>query len=143
MATVKNSLRRGNPMSKTETQQLYEELQAIRSELSDMSNQVKWIREHIQESPTSESLYHRSRYLLPVLLEADETGGYVVTSPILPGLVTEGDDSQEAVQHAKDAAESLLESMIEDGDTLPAELSGYQPGDELSIFAVSSVIEAA
>jgi antitoxin HicB len=130
-------------MSKSETQQLYQELQAIRSELSAMSNQVKWIREHIQESPTSESSYRRSRYLLPVLLEADETGGYVVTSPILPGLVTEGDDSQEAVQHAKDAAETLLEAMIEDGDTLPAELSGYQAGDELSIFAVSSVIEAA
>jgi predicted RNase H-like HicB family nuclease len=129
-------------MSKTETQQLYEELQAIRTELSDMSNQVRWIREHMPESPTNESIYHRSRYLLPVLLEADETGGYVVTSPILPGLVTEGDDSQEAIQHAKDAAESLLESMIEDGDTLPVELSGYHSGDELSIFAVSSDIEA-
>jgi predicted RNase H-like HicB family nuclease len=130
-------------MSKTETQYLYEELQAIRLELSDMSNQVKWIRDHIQEGPISEGVYHRSRYLLPVLLEADETGGYVVTSPILPGLVTEGDDSQEAIQHAKDAAESLLDSMVEDGDVLPAELNGYQPGDELSIFAVSTLIEAA
>ena len=67
--------------------------------------------------------------VLPVLLEPDETGGYVVTSTLLPGLVTEGDTRQEALLHAMEAAEGLLEVMLEDGDEVPAELLGYQPGD--------------
>lgn len=76
-------------------------------------------------------------YYLPVFLEPDGIGGYVVTSPLLPGLVTEGENLSEAIQHAKDAAETLLTVMLEDGDPLPAELSHYQPGDKLFIVVVN------
>jgi predicted RNase H-like HicB family nuclease len=47
--------------------------------------------------------------------------------------VTEGDTRQEALSHAKEAAEGLLEVMLEDNDELPDELHGYQPGDTLTV----------
>lgn len=82
-------------------------------------------------------MMRQSSYTLPLFLEPDGTGGYVVTSPLLPGLVTEGDNHSEAIQHAKDAAESLLAAMLEDGDPLPVELSRYLLGDELAILVVN------
>ena len=45
-----------------------------------------------------------SNYTFTVHLEPDtEAGGYVVTCPALPGLVTEGDTLQEALAMAADA----------------------------------------
>jgi predicted RNase H-like HicB family nuclease len=105
---------------------LYEDLQAVRQEL-------KVLRERVEQLETYLGEKSQRTYVLPVLLEPDETGGYVVTSPFLPGLVTEGDTRQEALSHAKEAAEGLLEVMLEDNDELPDELHGYQPGDTLTV----------
>ncbi|HEX6385190.1 MAG TPA: type II toxin-antitoxin system HicB family antitoxin [Anaerolineae bacterium] len=104
----------------------YEDLHAVRDEL-------KVLRERIEQLETRLGEKGQRTYVLPILLEPDETGGYVVTSTLLPGLVTEGDTRQEAMLHAREAAEGLLEVMLEDGDDLPAELLGYQPGDPLTI----------
>jgi predicted RNase H-like HicB family nuclease len=46
-----------------------------------------------------------------VLFEPAEVGGYVVTCPALPGLVTEGDTYEEARQRAVEAIEAYLESL--------------------------------
>jgi len=43
-----------------------------------------------------------------VLTEDPEDGGYVVTVPEIPGLVTEGDSVEEAMEMAKDAIETYL-----------------------------------
>ena len=43
-----------------------------------------------------------------VLTEDKEDGGYVVTVPEIPGLVTEGDSVEEAMKRAKDAIETYL-----------------------------------
>jgi antitoxin HicB len=54
-----------------------------------------------------------------VLFEPAEEGGYVVTCPALPGLVTEGDTLEEARAMAADAIRGYLESLVKDGDPIP------------------------
>jgi antitoxin HicB len=54
-----------------------------------------------------------------VLMTPDETGGYVVTCPALPGLVTEGDTLEEAREMAADAIRGYLESLQMDGEPIP------------------------
>jgi antitoxin HicB len=45
-----------------------------------------------------------------LVLEEAEEGGYVVTSPLDPELVTEGDSISEAFANARDAAKALKRS---------------------------------
>ena len=54
-----------------------------------------------------------------VVLTSDVTGGYVVTCPALPGLVTEGDTLEEARAMASDAIRGYLESLQKDGEPNP------------------------
>lgn len=44
---------------------------------------------------------------LVLTLEVAEEGGYVVTSPLDPGLITEGGTLEEAFEMARDAAAAL------------------------------------
>ena len=46
-------------------------------------------------------------------------GGYTVTCPALPGLVTYGESLDEARAMARDAMEGLIEVMLENGETAP------------------------
>ena len=66
---------------------------------------------------------HEHQYT--VVFEAAEEGGYVVTCPALPGLVTEGDTIEEARAMAAEAIRGYLESLAKDGLTAP--LEGPQP----------------
>jgi antitoxin HicB len=54
-----------------------------------------------------------------VLFEPAEEGGYVVTCPALPGLVTEGDTYEQARERAVEAIEAYLESLQQDGLPFP------------------------
>ena len=56
-----------------------------------------------------------------VIITPDETGGYVVTCPALPGLVTEGDTLEEARRMAADAIRGYLESLQKDGEPIPTD----------------------
>lgn len=56
-----------------------------------------------------------------VIMTPDETGGYVVTCPSLPGLVTEGDTLEEAREMAADAIRGYVESLQKDGDPVPTD----------------------
>jgi antitoxin HicB len=56
-----------------------------------------------------------------VLMTPDETGGYVVTCPALPGLVTEGDTLEEARDMAADAIRGYIESLQKDGEPIPTD----------------------
>lgn len=62
---------------------------------------------------------HQYRYT--VLFEPVEEGGYVVTCPALPGLVTEGETLEEARAMAADAIRGYLESLAKDGLPIPPE----------------------
>ena len=58
-----------------------------------------------------------------VIMTPDVTGGYTVTCPALPGLVTEGDTLEEAREMAADAIRGYLESLQMDGEPIPTDNS--------------------
>ena len=58
-------------------------------------------------------------YTYTILLEPDEDGGFVVTCPALPGLVTHGDTIEEARVHAAEAIELYLECLSAEGSPIP------------------------
>ena len=55
-------------------------------------------------------------YKLPLVLEPQPEGGYVVTCPLVPELLTEGDTIQEALHNANDALEAVIEAYEDLGD---------------------------
>ena len=61
-------------------------------------------------------------YKVPLVLTPQQDGGYVVTSPALPELVTEGDSLDEAVEHVADALKAVVELYQDLGKTLPSDL---------------------
>jgi antitoxin HicB len=56
-----------------------------------------------------------------VILEPNETGGYTVTVPMLPGCISEGDTKEEALANIKEAIELYIESLEADGEPVPSE----------------------
>ena len=67
---------------------------------------------------------HQYRYT--VLFEPAEEGGYVVTCPSLPGLVTEGDTLEEARANAAEAIRGYLEALAKVGQPIPPEDSASE-----------------
>ncbi len=55
-----------------------------------------------------------TEYSYTVLFEPAEEGGFVVTCPALPGVVTEGDTLEEARAMVEDAIRGYLESLRKD-----------------------------
>ena len=64
-------------------------------------------------------------------LEALHEGGYVATSPDLPGLVAQGRTIAETIEIAHDVARKLIESYEEHGDPLPPGIR--KPNREIEI----------
>ena len=60
--------------------------------------------------------------LLDLTIQPLEEGGYLATSPDLPGLVAQGRTQAETLEIAQDVARKLIESYQEHGDPLPAAL---------------------
>ena len=58
-------------------------------------------------------------YKLPLVLDPQPEGGYTVTCPLLPELITEGDTAQEALSNVADALAALLEAYQTLGRPLP------------------------
>ncbi len=56
---------------------------------------------------------------LPLVFAPQPEGGFTVTSPILPELVTEGDTLEEAFSNVRDAFAAVLELYTEEGRALP------------------------
>jgi len=54
-----------------------------------------------------------------VLLEVDETGGYVVSCPALPGCYSQGDTVPEALTNVREAIELTLEDLRDRGEPIP------------------------
>ena len=55
-----------------------------------------------------------------VILEPNESGGYTVTVPLLPGCIAEGNNKAEALTNIKEAIELYIESLQSDGQPVPA-----------------------
>jgi len=58
-------------------------------------------------------------YKIPLVLTPQPEGGYTVTSPLLPELVTEGDSLDEALENVKDALAAIIEIYQDLGRALP------------------------
>ena len=67
-------------------------------------------------------------FKVPLLLTPQPEGGYVVTSPVLPELITEGDTADEAVRNVADALVAVRELYEDLGRALPAGLMVDPPG---------------
>lgn len=58
-------------------------------------------------------------YKIPLVLSPQPEGGYTVTSPLLPELVTEGESVTEALGNVNDALMAVVEIYQDLGRTLP------------------------
>jgi antitoxin HicB len=61
-------------------------------------------------------------YKVPLVLTPQPEGGYTVTSPVLPELITEGDTLEEAVSHVQDALEAVIETYEDLKKPFPSNL---------------------
>ncbi len=61
-------------------------------------------------------------YKVPLILTPQAEGGFTVTSPLLPELVTEGETPSEALANVQDALAAVVEIYQERGLPLPASL---------------------
>lgn len=64
-------------------------------------------------------------YLALFALEPE--GGYTVTVPALPGLVTYGETLEEARDMVKEAIELYLEDLLESGELIPEDEGKIKP----------------
>ena len=77
-------------------------------------------------------------YKLPLVFSPQPEGGYTVTSPVLPGLVTEGDTVEEGLSNARDALAALVEAYRHLGRPLPANLQLTEGNGPLWVETVVS-----
>ncbi len=56
-----------------------------------------------------------------VIFEKEEDGGYHVFCPVLPGCHTQSDTIDEGVTNIREAIQLYIESLAEDGLTVPEE----------------------
>lgn len=75
---------------------------------------------------------------IPLVLEPQPEGGYTVTSPLLPELITEGDTMAEALANVEDAFATVVE-MYQDQDlSLPAGIFMDETNHPVSVEAIVS-----
>lgn len=58
-------------------------------------------------------------YKVPLVLTPQPEGGFTVTSPLLPELITEGDTIEEAMENVNDALAATIEAYQDLGMQLP------------------------
>jgi len=68
-------------------------------------------------------------YRVPLVFTPQPEGGYTVTSPVLPELLTEGDTLEEAHTNVRDAFDAVAELYAEQGRPLPASISLPAPAE--------------
>lgn len=76
---------------------------------------------------------------LEVVVEPQPEGGYTVTCPMLPGLVTEGDTLDEALSNVPDAARAVLELYEEENRQPPPEIFVEVSGESITVQTTALV----
>ena len=76
---------------------------------------------------------------VPLVLHPQPEGGYTVTSPLLPELITEGDTVADALANAEDAFAAVVEIYEDRGRPLPSSIYLENADGPLSIDAVLTV----
>lgn len=59
------------------------------------------------------------QYKIPLVLIPQPEGGFTVTSPLFPELVTEGDTVEDALANVRDALAAVIETYEDLGRALP------------------------
>ena len=77
---------------------------------------------------------------IPLVLEPQPEGGYTVTSPLLPELITEGDTVVEALANVDDAFAAVVEIYQDRGRPLP---SGIYLDDESGPVTVEAIVRVS
>jgi len=62
-------------------------------------------------------------YRVPLVFSPQPEGGFTVTSPVLPELITEGDTLEEANENVHDALEAVIELYADEGRALPSSIT--------------------
>jgi predicted RNase H-like HicB family nuclease len=58
-------------------------------------------------------------YDFKVILEPDESGGYMISCPSLPGCYSQGETLEQAMENIKEAIALCLEDMESLGEEIP------------------------
>ena len=61
-------------------------------------------------------------YKVPLVLTSQPEGGYTVTSPLLPELISEGDSIPHALENVQDAFAAIVELYEDLGRSLPQDI---------------------
>src|SRR5687767_7556069 len=68
-------------------------------------------------------------YRVPLVFTPQPEGGYTVTSPVLPELLTDGDTLDEAHANVQDAFDAVAELYAEQGRQLPPSITLPAPAE--------------
>ncbi len=72
----------------------------------------------------------RTHLRLPLHLDPQPEGGWTITSPLVPGLVTEADTLADVMPNVLDAWQTILEIYEDEGRPLPAGLYDLEVSTE-------------
>lgn len=73
------------------------------------------------------------------MLTPQPEGGFTVTSPVLPELLTEGDSIGEVLENVQDALDAALELYDDLGKTLPPVLVQATPDTPITFDCLTAV----
>ena len=76
-----------------------------------------------KEKGTARRVVRATVYTYTVLFEPTPKGGYTVTVPMLPGVITEGDTLNEARKRVKEAIQGYLKVLRKYREPIPKERS--------------------
>ena len=76
-------------------------------------------------------------YKIPLILAPQPEGGYTVTSPLLPELVTEGDLVDEVLTNVRDALAAVIEAYEDLGRPIPPAI---QVGDPRATVWLETIV---
>lgn len=76
-----------------------------------------------------------------VILIPDETGGYMVEVPSLPGCYSQGETEEEALANIREAIALHIESLLEDGEEVPEDVGRASEGRLMPKLPVVSADE--
>ncbi len=84
-------------------------------------------------------------YKLPLILEPQPEGGYTITCPLIPNLITEADNLEEVIPNVSDALAALIETYEDLNQPLPPALQPLIPNNTLwteTLIPVNSTVKA-
>jgi len=70
-------------------------------------------------------------FKIPLVMTPQPEGGYTVTSPVLPEMITEGDSLEEALENVHDALMATMEIYEDMGKPFPVNLKQEAAGDPI------------